>query len=590
MIVKMKKITLLLSANHRDEALKKLRKLGVLHIQNVQAPASEDIQSMETKLDNLNKAMQIIGPGNEKQEKISSIKAAEAVDKILALNQEMEGVQREMDENRELARWFQKWGAISFQSLQVLKEHGIYVRLYTTDKGGLKNIPDDKIIHIAREEAGVLYLAQFSESAEDTLDLKEVPVPQVELSKVETKIAELDSRMESIEKELQKYVKNTNSFVALGIDIEKRLELTRVKYGMGEVHQISYLQGFCPDDTVPEIEKNAEREGWGLVVQEPDDPSEVPTLTRNPKWMRMIEPLFNFMGTLPGYHEMDVSFVFLAFFTLFFAMLVGDGGYGLVFLILTFVFGRNAKGSGRDFVNLMYVLSLTTIIWGLITGNWFGSETIVKMPLLSRFVIPQLNTFSDLSTDVIMQLSFVIGVLQLSIGHLLAAFKKMNSLTALAEIGWIVVLWSVFFVANNLVLGKPMPGFTMTLLITGVAIIALFANFQKNIIKGILLTIGNLPLDIISSFSDIVSYIRLFAVGFASFIVASSFNTMAVGSGIDNIVSGIIAAIVLFLGHTLNIALCGMSVLVHGVRLNMLEFSGHVGVQWTGKQYMPFKE
>ena len=114
--------------------------------------------------------------------------------------------------------------------------------------------------------------------------------------------------------------------------------------------------------------------------------------------------------------------------------------------------------------------------------------------------------------------------------------------------------------------------------------------FQKNIIKGILSSLGDLPLDVIGSFSDIVSYIRLFAVGFASFIVASSFNTMAVGSGIDNVVSGIIAAVIMFLGHTLNIALCGMAVLVHGVRLNMLEFSGHVGVQWTGKPYEPFKE
>lgn len=590
MIVEMKKITLLLSANHRDEALKKLRKLGVLHIHNIQPPVSEDIQSLETQLDNLNRAMLIIGPGAENQKSIKAEKASEAIDQILSRNQDLESVQREMDEHQEFARWFQTWGAISYQSLQILKEHGIHVRLYITDKSGLKSIPDEKIIHIAREEAGVVYLALISESDEETLDFKEVPVPQVEFGEVEKKIAELNARIESIQKELQQYTKNTESFIALKNDIEKRLEINRVKYGMGEADQINYLQGFCPVDTVTAIETKAETEGWGLVIQDPDDPSEVPTLTRNPKWMRMIQPLFNFMGTLPGYDEMDVSFVFLAFFTLFFAMLVGDGGYGLVFLILTIIFGRKAKGSGRDFVNLMYVLSFTTILWGLITGNWFGSETIVKLPFLSRFVIPQLNTFAAISTDVIMQLSFVVGVLQLSIGHLLAAFKKRKSPTALAEIGWVIVLWSVFFVANNLVLGKAMPEFTTTLLLVGVVIIAVFANFQKNIIKGILLTIGNLPLDIISSFSDIVSYIRLFAVGFASFIVASSFNAMAVGSGIDNILSGIIAAIVLFLGHTLNIALCGMSVLVHGVRLNMLEFSGHVGVQWTGKQYLPFKE
>jgi len=73
-------------------------------------------------------------------------------------------------------------------------------------------------------------------------------------------------------------------------------------------------------------------------------------------------------------------------------------------------------------------------------------------------------------------------------------------------------------------------------------------------------------------------------------IVATSFNQMAIGSGIDSILSGIIAVVILLLGHSINLALCGMSILVHGVRLNMLEFSGHVGVQWTGKVYKPFKE
>ena len=114
--------------------------------------------------------------------------------------------------------------------------------------------------------------------------------------------------------------------------------------------------------------------------------------------------------------------------------------------------------------------------------------------------------------------------------------------------------------------------------------------FQKNIIKGIFTTLGDLPLSIVSSFSDIVSYLRLFAVGYASVTVANSFNNMAIGSGIHSILGGLIAALVLFLGHGLNIMLGLMSVIVHGIRLNMLEFSGHLNMQWAGKKYEPFKE
>ena len=79
-------------------------------------------------------------------------------------------------------------------------------------------------------------------------------------------------------------------------------------------------------------------------------------------------------------------------------------------------------------------------------------------------------------------------------------------------------------------------------------------------------------------------------MGFASLTVAGSFNTMAVGSGIHSLGQGLLAAVVLFFGHSLNIVLGGMSVLVHGVRLNMLEFSNHLGQQWTGLRYEPFRD
>ena len=590
MIVKMKKLTLLLGLKDRDSTLKTLRKLGVLHIQDIKTPVSEDIQSLETKLENVNKALQIISEHDNKQADADVERAPDYVEQILSLTQQKDVLNRELSEHKEIYRWYQKWGDISYASLQKLKQAGVFVRLYITDKNAVKTIADDKTIHIEKEEHGAVYLALFAESSEERLDLKEDHVPQVELVDVKSKISQAENEINNINNSVKDLSQFRNSLLDYQKDLEKRLQLNRVKYGMGHEGQLVYLQGFCPEDSVPQIKKTAEKDGWGYLVQDPDEPNEVPTLMRNPKWLRIIEPLFDFMGTLPGYHELDVSFVFLAFFSVFFAMLVGDGGYGLVFLICTFLLSRKFKDGPREFINLMYVLSVMTVVWGLITGNWFGLETFAKLPLLSMFIVPQLDTFREISTDVVMQLSFIIGVIQLSIGHLLSAVKKMNSITALAEIGWVVVLWGVFFVANNLVLGKPLPDITIPLLITGIVIIAVFANFQKNILKGILLSLGNLPLDIISSFSDIVSYIRLFAVGFASFIVAASFNSMAIGSGIDSVVSGIIAAIILFLGHALNIALCGMAVLVHGVRLNMLEFSGHVGVQWTGKPYKPFKE
>ncbi len=97
-----------------------------------------------------------------------------------------------------------------------------------------------------------------------------------------------------------------------------------------------------------------------------------------------------------------------------------------------------------------------------------------------------------------------------------------------------------------------------------------------------------LPFDVIGNFVDVVSYVRLFAVGSASLAVSVAFNEIAIGKGISSVVSGLIAALILFAGHALNIILCIIGVLVHGVRLNTLEFSGHIGLEWSGFKYDPF--
>jgi len=590
MIVPMKKVTLLTSLRHRESTLIRLRKLGVLHIQDVKPPVGEDIQSLEMKLDNLDRALKIIPIRETKPQKLTDEQAQSLVEQVLSLNQQQDALNRELAEYQEINKWYDRWGAISYRTVQELKEKGIYIRLYVTDKSFLKRMPPDKIIHVQQDEAGTVYLALFTDSPDDSLELKEEQIPQIEPGDVKANIARLEHEIKQIDASLAELAATRAGLLAYETELKKRLTLARVKYGMGEEAGLAYLQGFCPVDVVAEIEQTAEKEGWGYVVQDPDDPAEVPTIIRNPKWIRIIEPLFKFMGTLPGYNEQDVSLVFLAFFSIFYALIVGDAGYGFIFLIATFLFDRKTKTSSREFFYLMYLVSFVTIIWGAITGTWFGSEKIAQLPFLKVFIIDQISSFNPDSTGFIMQLTFIIGVIHLSIGHLMSALKKSNSLTAIAELGWILVLWGVFFIANNIVLGKAMAKATLPLLVAGTTLILLFANFQKNVIKGMLVTLGNLPLDVIGSFSDIVSYIRLFAVGLATVIVASSFNDMAVGAGINSILSGIIAAIILLLGHSINLILCGMSILVHGVRLNMLEFSGHVGVQWSGKPYEPFKE
>ena len=590
MIVPMKKVTLLTSLKHREATLIRLRKLGVLHIQDVKPPVSEDIQSLEAKLDNVDRVLQILPSLESKPKQVPLEQAPSYVEQALSLNYQKDGLQRELAEYQDFNKWFEAWGNISYQSVQKLKTVGIFVRLYVADKSFLKRLPADKMIHIEKEDNGTFYLALIAQNPDDKLDLKEEQIPQIEPAEVKTNISHLENEINLIDKQLSELAEVRDGLINYKNDLTKRLILNRVKYGMGEEAGLSYLQGFSPEDAVADIKKTADQEGWGYIIQDPDDPSEVPTVIHNPKPIRIIEPLFKFMGTLPGYNELDVSTVFLVFFTIFYAMIVGDAAYGIIFLLLTYFISRKKKEAPREFFRLMYLLSFATIAWGLISGNWFGSQKLSELPLFRIFVISQLDSFKESSQELIMQLTFIIGAVHLTIAHLMSGFKKIKTPRVLGDLGWIGVVWGMLFVANNLVLGKPLPKLTLPLVITGIVLVLIFSNFQKNIFKGMQGIVFNLPFSVIGSFSDIVSYIRLFAVGFATVIVATNFNNIIIGSGVNSIFKGIFVAILLFMAHALNIVLCLMSVLVHGIRLNMLEFSGHIGVQWTGKPYQPFKE
>lgn len=136
-----------------------------------------------------------------------------------------------------------------------------------------------------------------------------------------------------------------------------------------------------------------------------------------------------------------------------------------------------------------------------------------------------------------------------------------------------------------------MPDWGLWLFVAGVSLVALFSMESKSFLKSMGVSLANLPLSMISGFSDIVSYVRLFAVGMATAAVASSFNNMILPEGTAGmgIINLIMAAIALLLGHGLNVILALMAVMVHGIRLNMLEFAGHLGVQFSGEAYKPFK-
>jgi len=269
----------------------------------------------------------------------------------------------------------------------------------------------------------------------------------------------------------------------------------------------------------------------------------------------------------------------MIFFSIFFGMLIGDAGYGLVYFITGLVMQKKLKNiKDKSIFFLTYVLSGFAIIWGLATGVFFGQHAWLK---------PMAPYFSDATN--VQAFCFLIGAVQLSIAHIWKILRKLPSLKALSDIGWICILWAAYFLAKTLILRFRFPEFGKWVFITGSILVILFTSPMKNVLAGIGAGLGDFLLKLVNSFADIVSYIRLFAVGLAGVAIADSFNQIAISIGAKDILSGILSVFVLFAGHTLNLVMGILAILVHGVRLNVLEFSGHLDMEWSGVKYNPFR-
>jgi V/A-type H+-transporting ATPase subunit I len=311
--------------------------------------------------------------------------------------------------------------------------------------------------------------------------------------------------------------------------------------------------------------------------------------------------VFQLLGTVPGYREIDISFFFLLFFAFFFAVIIGDAGYGLVLLSGTIFFIRRWRRPGRETPNallLMLLLSLCTVAWGALTGTWFGSVTLASQPWLSWMTVPAIASFNPRSSEAIKYICFITGTIHIAIAHLWNFIRQSREkpfIRSLAQLGWLFLVLGLYYLVLSLVLSSerfPLPAFATWLIGAGLAMIIVFSRQEGRFFHGIVMGVANLLttfLNGISAFSDIISYIRLFAVGLATVEIAKSFNAMAAGMA-HGVVGIVLASLVLLLGHSLNLAMGALSVIVHGVRLNMLEFSGHLGMEWTGRPYKPFKE
>jgi V/A-type H+-transporting ATPase subunit I len=302
------------------------------------------------------------------------------------------------------------------------------------------------------------------------------------------------------------------------------------------------------------------------------------------------------LGTLPAYNEMDLAPFFMIGLPLFAAMLIGDAGYGLILAGAGLVFYKKlVKAAGKPSAQLLIIFGLATLFWGAISGNYFGVTPQVlldagfeKSANIMDWTAPLWRWDDQAGRDLIMQISLLFGCIHLIIAHLRRIVELWPDVRAYAEVGWIVLLadmmaliWYLMFIGVDKI--SPAIGI---ILIAGLVCVSWFSEPNASPVKRALTGFASSLLPLIGTFSDIMSYIRLFAVGLASYYIADAFNGL--GAQVAESATWVAGAPIVIFGHVLNIALAAIAIFAHGVRLNMLEFSNNVGVKWAGYAYQPF--
>lgn len=604
MIVKLNDVRIFFpgNSNKYTEAVREFGNLlgDSIHIQNLQTPESDSIKRSQERIDKATEAISILKDVEpiedfESKEEILhwSARSPEMVIRnILSAQALHDKILNELNLMIEHKAWYTRWRtAVGKYEAEKLANLGVYMKFYTSDKETLNKIPEDKIVYVQNAGKGLYLVILLSCDNEDKLDdLIEDQPPKFALEYVDKYIIRKKRQLNSSNEVLSALTEKIDLLKAYRTEHEDFLLERNALFGMEQLFDnVPYMKCYVSDAHLKDVKKIANKYSLGISIMSVEgDDEDAPTLLKNPKWVNRVKPVMNFMGLVHGYHELDLSRVFMIFFTFFTGILVGDAGYGLIFLLLSLFAHSKFKFKPSIEFSLVYTLSVSIMVWGILTGTYFGSPEIAELPGLSHLVIDKIASFGG-DNIMVQKVMFIIGAVHLTIGHLQKAWHFINSRRAIGQIGWVAIVWSLYIVVCLMVLKIPAPDYTKWMFIGGISAVGLFSHSGGNFFKGIISSLGDLPLSIVNGFSDIISYIRLYAVGLSTVLMAQSFNEMAIGDGLSSVGAYILAIFVLLGGHALNMILAGMAVIVHGVRLNMLEYASHAGVDFSGSQYVPFK-
>lgn len=622
MIVRMSRVYIAVSQTNRDELLNRLGRMNLLHFEPVDPEIAVPDEETSRQLGDLNQAMGILSPLRAGGG-LPALAPLEAAREAIEIRRAAREKQERLKDLHHRAEELKVWGEVRLDQFEDLRQRRVEVRFFSVprEQAGevradctemISPLPGKRVLTAVVDRSGQFVMPEGSEPL--PLPSQDRPSILAEAKKIDQDLKQDHERLSQLALCLEDLEQERAGLIRKAAYIKAR------RSGLSRA-ELFAVKGWLPSAEADRLWPGLSEGGFPVAVRtepaaEDDAP---PTLIRYPAWAKPIKALFDMLGTLPGYREIDLSPFFMLALPLFAAMLISDAGYGFLISMAGLIFYRKlARLAGRPRAQIIIIFGLATLAWGILTADYFGvtPETMAKsggfikkteagtevdyeallagkgFPSRAARIMKQAGLLwrenPKAGWFLLIKISLIIGCLHLILAHFIRMVKLMPDQRFLAEVGWMlalagmmVIIWYFLFISA----GK-LPRVVLWVLVVALSLSSLFGRPAGNPLKRFFLGLSASMLPLLSTFSDIMSYLRLFAIGVASYFIASAFNTLS--AQVAQAGTWVSAVPVLIFGHGLNLGLATIAIFAHGVRLNMLEFSNNTGVQWEGYAYRPF--
>ena len=612
MITKMKKLALLVYHKEYAVFLEKLREVGVVHIQEresgaVENPEMEQKLSVAARYTRIVKRLEACAPESLEPAGNSSAAAAimDRVETLVADIEQHRTLQQVLDKD---ISTLQPWGNFDYSNVEKLQEAGYELKFFVTSAKSYMSEWESEYnaIPVAEKQSRKYFVTITPLGAVVDIDAEPAKLPTASLEALESELAAVNARIDEFENELAKVAQSGLNTVKAAQEQQKRdIEFTKVMLGGKKVSgdKLVLLEGWVPEESVEALKTMLDGSGAFYELRAARRGDKVPVKLRNNAFTRMYEVLTKMYG-MPSGTDFDPTPIVAPFFSLFFAFCMGDAGYGLLLILFGFILKKKLSNSLAGMMNLVITLGVFTTVLGALLGTFFGMSLLEFTGIpqnIKDFIIAGDVELMGATYDKQMILALGIGVVHISIAM---TVKAINSTVfygfkeSLSAWGWWLVVVGGVIVGTLSFLSVIPTEISKWAFIAVGGLGALGIYVLNNLRRNVFVNIGAGLWDTYNMASgllgDILSYIRLFALGLAGGMLGATFNSLAMmvvegQEGIAAVFGWIGFGLIILIGHTLNIAMSCLSAFVHPLRLTFVEYFKNAGYDGKGEEYKPFK-